>query len=97
MADHLLGHSEDLITAETILAELEQARLLALKMLQPGTMVAASTGRAKIAGLVVDKKEVGAPNEFDNMSDDELGAFISQKAEALNTPIGSGPRQYFVD
>jgi phage terminase small subunit len=79
------------VTAETILGELEQARLLALEMRQPGAMVAASMGRAKIAGLVIDKKEVGAAGEFDHMSNDELRAFIAQEAEALNI-IGSEGR-----
>jgi hypothetical protein len=63
---------------------------------QPGAMVAASMGRAKIAGLVIDKKEVGAAGEFDHMSNDELRAYIAAEAQALNI-IGSEGRKHPVD
>jgi hypothetical protein len=40
---------------QTILQELEEARKLAKEVKQPGAMVAASMGKAKVAGLIVDK------------------------------------------
>ena len=46
------------ITIATILAELEEARELARKIEQPGPMVSASMGRAKVAGLLVDRTEL---------------------------------------
>ena len=60
------------LTVVDILNELEQARLLALQLEQPSAMVAASMGRAKVAGLIVDKSEHGKPGDFSRMSDDEL-------------------------
>jgi len=45
------------ITAERLLAELEEARNLALSLGQAGAAVAASMGRAKLCGLLVDKRE----------------------------------------
>jgi hypothetical protein len=49
------------ITAERLLAELEEARSLALSLGQAGAAVAASMGRAKLCGLLVDKRECDAP------------------------------------
>ena len=46
------------ITLDLILRELEEARLGALMEGQYSAAVAASLGRAKIAGLVVDKTEI---------------------------------------
>jgi hypothetical protein len=54
-------------------------------------------GRAKVAGLVIDRKEVGAPNEFENMSTEELREFVMREAESLSIPIGSGGRKHHVD
>ena len=45
------------ITAERLLAELEEARSLALSLGQAGAAVAASMGRAKLSGLLVDRRE----------------------------------------
>jgi hypothetical protein len=46
-----------LITAEKLLAELDEARSLALNLGQTGAAVAASMGRAKLCGLLVDRRE----------------------------------------
>jgi hypothetical protein len=43
-------------------------------------MVAASMGRAKVAGLIAEKKDVEQPNAFDDMSDEELADFIRTNA-----------------
>ena len=45
------------ITAERLLAELEEARNLALSLGQAGAAVAASMGRAKLCGLLIDRRE----------------------------------------
>lgn len=71
------------LTAQTILDELEQARMLALQLEQPAVMVSASMGRAKVGGLVIDKKEVGGAGAFDNMSADELRRYVAEESEAL--------------
>jgi phage terminase small subunit len=42
---------------------------------------------AKINGLVVDKKEIGAPGDFANMSDNELARIArSLGSEGIDTP-----------
>ena len=45
------------VTVASILAELEEARALANKIEQPSPMVAASMGKAKIAGLLIERNE----------------------------------------
>lgn len=45
------------ITHDSIAAELESARQLAENLKQPAPMVSASMGKAKLAGLIVDKNE----------------------------------------
>jgi len=55
------------VTVDTITAELDENRTLALECDQPGAATAATMGKAKIHGLVTDKKELagkdGAPLE----------------------------------
>ena len=46
------------ITVDLILRELEEARVGALVQKQFGAAVQASMGRAKVAGLIVDRSEV---------------------------------------
>ncbi len=58
------------VTADSIAAELEEARLLAIDIDQPAAAVSAAMGKAKVFGLLVDKKELtgvnGAPIEMDH-------------------------------
>jgi phage terminase small subunit len=68
------------VTAAKILDELREAWALARDKGQPWAMVAASMGRAKVAGLVAEKKDVEQPNGFDDMSDEELAEFIRTNA-----------------
>lgn len=78
------------ISLVSILAELEEARQLALKIAQPAAMVAASMGRAKLSGLVIDRSEVGKPGEFEDMDEARLRAFIAEETAELGLapPLG---------
>jgi len=62
---------------------LEEARKLAAEINQPSAAVAATLGKAKVAGLIVDRKEVGKPGEFEGMNVDELREYIAREAAAL--------------
>lgn len=53
------------LTVESLIDELEEARALALELKQPAAMVAASMGKGKVAGLIIDKAEKGKPGDFD--------------------------------
>lgn len=70
--------SKTVVTAESILAELDEARQNALALGQNAAAVAASMGKAKIRGLIVDRKEVGSPGEFASMDADALRKWIAQ-------------------
>ena len=52
------------LTIDDILEELEEARQLELNASKPNTssMVAATMGKAKVAGLIKDKQEITGPN-----------------------------------
>jgi hypothetical protein len=70
------------VTIETIAAELDEARDLAKAEKQSSPMVQASLGKAKLYGLIVDKKyHSGAiavitlkPQDLDRLTPDELAA-----------------------
>ena len=66
------------ISEDSLLEELEQARLAALENQQASAAVAATMGKAKLCGMLVERKETGKPGDFDNMSIEELRAFLKQ-------------------
>lgn len=70
------------VTVETILAELAEDRELARQHKQVGAAVAASMGRAKVAGLIVEKREVRT-GELDELASDER----EQLREALRREL----------
>jgi hypothetical protein len=53
------------ITVESICAELDQANAVAKERGQASAMVSASALRAKLAGLMIEKVEVGQVGDFD--------------------------------
>jgi len=46
-------------------------------------MVAATMGKAKISGNVIDRKEVGKPGAFEELTDDELQQQIFEQTKEL--------------
>jgi hypothetical protein len=75
------------VTVASLIADLDEDRKLARGAGQASAAVSATMAKAKLLGLVIDRKEVGAPGEFDqieNMSADELRAFIRQFTEAIS-------------
>jgi hypothetical protein len=81
------------VTRDSILAELEEARVMAKKNGQPAAAVSASMGKAKLVGLVVDRKEVGAPGEFadlEDMTTDELREHFAALVRSLEAEAGFG-------
>ena len=71
------------VTLASLLAELEVARQLALTKGQASAAVQATMGKAKLAGLIVDRREVGSPGEFDHLTDAELVAKAARDARDL--------------
>jgi hypothetical protein len=72
------------ITIESICEELSEATAVAKSKGQAQAMVSASALRAKLAGLMVERVEVGAPGEFDGLTstaeivDRELSLLVEQ-------------------
>ena len=66
------------ISEDSLLEEFEQARLAALENQQASAAVAATMGKAKLCGMLVERKETGKPGDFDNMSIEELRAFLKE-------------------
>jgi hypothetical protein len=52
------------VTVDSLIEELDEARALAARVEQPGAMTQATTVKAKLVGLLVDRKETGQPGDF---------------------------------
>ena len=77
------------VTVVSLLNELEEVRKLAAEINQPSAAVAASLGKAKVAGLIVERKEVGKPGDFEGMNVVELREHISRAIEKLGIGASS--------
>jgi len=53
------------VSVASLLGELEEARLLALKLGQASAAAQCSMGKAKITGHIIDRREVGDVGAFD--------------------------------
>lgn len=84
------------ITVESLAAELEEARALALAEKQASAAVAATMGKGKLAGLLVERhKHSGAVGTYDlsKLSEDELDRLeqiLGPLADAGGDPSGEG-------
>jgi len=70
-------------TREKLLGELEQARQIAEQAKNGSAMAMATMGKAKILGLIIDRREVGEVGAFDNMTDEELIEEAKKRARRL--------------
>jgi hypothetical protein len=70
-------------TREKLLAELEDARQIARKAKNGSAAAMATLGKAKILGLIIDRREVGEAGAFAGHTDDELVAEAAQRARRL--------------
>ena len=71
------------VTLVSLLAELEEARLLALQENQSSAAVQATLGKAKLTGHIIDRRETGTPGEFDHLTDAELVEKAARGAREL--------------
>ena len=82
------------ITVDRILSEYEDARLLAIEQAKPEAMLNASEKKAKLVGLLIDRRETGNAGDFENMTD--ISAILEkvrqeaglEAAEALARAMG---------
>ena len=75
------------VTLASLLAELEEARLLAIKENQSSAAVQATMGKAKLTGHIIDRREVGQPGELTSLSDSELVEKAAREARELGLPV----------
>jgi hypothetical protein len=71
------------LSSHVLLSELEEARQLALRLRQASAAVAATMGKAKILGLIIDRREVGDAGAFDHLTDEQLVEEAAKRACAL--------------
>src|SRR5262249_17426343 len=71
-------------TVETVVDELESARVIAERNEQPSAMVAASMGKARVLGLeAAQKTEIGKPGDFSSaQSTAEIADILLKEAGA---------------
>ena len=69
------------VTVDSLMEELEEARLMAIGASNPqsAAAVAATMGKAKLAGLLVDKVEAKV-NSISEVRDDELAAIATGRS-----------------
>jgi hypothetical protein len=70
-------------TRDSILTELEEARQMAIELKNPSAAWQAAMAKAKICGLIVDRREVGDAGAFDHMTDEELMQEAVKRAREL--------------
>ena len=81
------GAERAVVTTESLIEEADEIKALALKASQYGPANAALTLKAKLAGKLVERAEVGTPGDFDRMDDADLARYVATEAAAL----GLGP------
>jgi hypothetical protein len=59
-----VGGGDGSVTVETISAQLDEDRAFAKSVDQAGPALNATIAKAKLHGLIIDRKENGAPGEF---------------------------------
>jgi hypothetical protein len=81
------------VTVASFCADLDEDRALARKLGQSSAAVAATMAKAKLLGLVIDRKEVGAPGELadlEDMTTDELREQFAALVSAVAAAEGVG-------
>lgn len=82
------------VTLESIIAELTDAATVARSRGQAQALVSAAMSKAKLAGLMVERVEVGNPGDFDNLT--STAAIVDRTLELLVeqfVPIDEKDRQ----
>ena len=80
------------VTIASLVQELEDARQLAVERGQAAAAVAAIMGKAKITGQIIDRAEVGQPDEFEQMTDEELRKYIADNLDLLGLSVQPSSR-----
>jgi hypothetical protein len=79
------AHAE--VTIASLVRELDEARVEALRLGQASAAVAATMGKAKITGQIIERSEIGQPGEFDSMTEDELREYIMRNLHEIGISV----------
>jgi hypothetical protein len=77
------------VSIASLLGELEEARQVALEDNNVSAMTLATMGKAKILGMIIDRREVGNVGAFDGFTDEQLVEEAARLARSLGI---AGPR-----
>src|SRR5262245_23084418 len=75
------------VTIASLVSELEEERLEALRLGQISAAVAATMGKAKITGQIVDRAVIRQEDEFSGMTEYQLREFILTQIEAMGAAL----------
>ena len=67
------------VTVETISEQLDEDRLFAKAVNQAGPALQATVAKAKLHGLIVDRKETGAPGDFAGLQEQDVIALVRKE------------------
>jgi hypothetical protein len=86
------------VTVESICRELDEANKVAREKCQAAAMVSAATLRAKLAGLMVERVEVGAAGDFDAAESyaDVADGLLAEAIERF-MPVDEQDRQSLIE
>lgn len=88
-----LGAERALVTVETLVGELEEARLLAKAKDNPAAMISAISEKAVLLGLRVEKRDIVARNgDPKGLTDDELALIARGRSDGAATPASDTER-----
>ena len=77
-------------TRDSIVGELEEARQMALELKNPSAAWQSAMAKAKILGLVIDRREIDNVGKFDSWTDEQLVEEAARLARSLGI---AGPRE----
>jgi ABC-type branched-subunit amino acid transport system substrate-binding protein len=78
-----------IVTAESLIQEAEEARLAAMASGQNNAACSAVKVKAVLSGKWIERAEIGAPGEFETMTDDELERALMERMARLGlTDVG---------
>ena len=75
------------VTTESLIAECEEARLMAIELKQPQSILAAIKEKGVLSGKRIERSEQGEPGEFDGLNEEQLAEYIGQKMAELGIEI----------
>lgn len=81
------------VSVASLVQEFDDARKLAMERGQASAAVAATMGKAKITGLMVDRAEVGNAGDFDSM--DSITEILAKVAEEAGPAVAQALAQAF--